>query len=346
MLYNATRLVFLILMATGFLISHGTRVVALGLESLHVEATPIVLAPTTPERTQVGSLTFLSGFKLRANDKRFGGLSGLTLDPTGTTLYAVSDNGYWFSTHLQHETSGRLTALTEWQVAPLLTPDHRAVRGRFSDAEAVTRDHDGTFLVAFEGAHRIWRYPALPATFTTPPRSVTVPHELRSAPRNEGIEAMTVLTDGRVLLLAEKFINPDGSHKGWLIEAEQSSAINYFASPGFDPTDLATLPGGDVLVLERRYTIFSGPKARLQWLSRTNLQAGASLRGQEIASFALPLAVDNFEGLAVHENANGEIILYMLSDDNYQFLQRTLLLQFRLSPLFNTSAATGHKTPP
>ena len=235
MLYNATRLVFMLLVVTGFLISHGTRVVALGLESLHVDATPLGLDPKTPERTQVGSLTFLSGFELRANDKRFGGLSGLTLDPTGTTLYAVSDNGYWFSTHLQHDTCGRLTALTEWQVAPLLTPDRRSVRDHFSDAEAVTRDHDGTFLVAFEGVHRIWRYPALPATFITPPRSVTIPQKLRSAPTNGGIEAMTVLADGRVLLLTEKFVNPDGSHKGWLIETGQSSALSYVASPGFDP---------------------------------------------------------------------------------------------------------------
>lgn len=345
MLYTATRLVCIMLLAAAFLISHGPRAMALGFEALHVEAIPVVLDPTTPECTQVGSLTFLSGFELRTNDKRFGGLSGLTLDPTGTTLYAVSDHGYWFTTHLEHDTSGRLTALTEWQVALLLAPDLRAVRGHFDDAEAVTRDHDGTFLVAFEDDHRIWRYPALPATFTMPPRAITVPQELRSTPINGGIEAMTVLADGRMLLLAEKFINPDGSHKGWLVEAGQSSALSYVASPGFDPTDLATLPGGDVLVLERRYSLFSGFAARLQWLSRPSLQSGASLRGQEVASLALPLTVDNFEGLAVHENAHGEIILYIVSDDNYHFLQRTLLLQFRLSPLFHTRAATDLKTP-
>jgi hypothetical protein len=38
--------------------------------------------------------------------------------------------------------------------------------------------------------------------------------------------------------------------------------------------------------------------------------------------------------------------VYLLSDNNYQFLQRTLLLQFRLSPLSKTTAAKGHKMSP
>jgi hypothetical protein len=57
------------------------------------------------------------------------------------------------------------------------------------------------------------------------------------------------------------------------------------------------------------------------------------LRGKELARLTLPMTVDNFEGLAVHTNAQGDTFVYLLSDDNYQFLQRTLLLQFRLSTL-------------
>ena len=36
------------------------------------------------------------------------------------------------------------------------------------------------------------------------------------------------------------------------------------------------------------------------------------------------------EGLAVHRNAQGEIVLTLISDDNFSPLQRTLLLQFAL----------------
>ena len=34
------------------------------------------------------------------------------------------------------------------------------------------------------------------------------------------------------------------------------------------------------------------------------------------------------EGLSVHRNAGGEIVLTLVSDDNFSMIQRTLLLQF------------------
>ncbi len=40
--------------------------------------------------------------------------------------------------------------------------------------------------------------------------------------------------------------------------------------------------------------------------------------------------IDNMEGLAVHRTDAGDIILTLISDDNFSPLQRTLLLQFRL----------------
>jgi hypothetical protein len=36
------------------------------------------------------------------------------------------------------------------------------------------------------------------------------------------------------------------------------------------------------------------------------------------------------EGLDVHRDADGALVLTMISDDNFSLLQRTLLLQFRL----------------
>jgi hypothetical protein len=36
------------------------------------------------------------------------------------------------------------------------------------------------------------------------------------------------------------------------------------------------------------------------------------------------------EGLSVHTGADSAIVLTMISDDNFNFLQRTVLLQFRL----------------
>jgi hypothetical protein len=36
------------------------------------------------------------------------------------------------------------------------------------------------------------------------------------------------------------------------------------------------------------------------------------------------------EGMAVHRTAGGETILTLVSDDNFSFIQRNLLLQFSI----------------
>ncbi len=295
-----------------------------------VEAVPIELDPETAGLKRISGLTFLSGFELRSTDIRFGGLSGLALSPDGGVLYAVSDRGYWVSAMIRHDPEGRLTAIGPWEIGSLLRPDGTPVGGRWTDAEGLTRDRDGSFIVSFEQVHRLWRYPPPPATFRSPPQSLPTPAELGEAPRNGGIEAVTVLSDGRLLVLTEQLKNSDGSLKGWLIEKDQFAPLSYVPSNGFRPTDFTTLASGDVLVLESSFSWITGWAVRIQQLSRLTLRAGARLKGEEVARFDLPLLLDNFEGIAVREDPKAGTLLYLISDDNYNPLQRTLLLQFRL----------------
>jgi hypothetical protein len=206
------------------------------------------------------------------------------------------------------------------------------VRGRLTDAEALARDLDGSFIVSFEQDHRLWRYPP-PNGFSSPAQSLPTPGELAKAPRNGGIEGVTVLPDGRILAITEEYENPDGSLKGWLIENNRFVPVSYVPSDGFRVTDLAALSNGDVLVLERRVSLVGAWGARIKLVSRASLRAGAQLKGEEIARLDPPLRVDNFEGIAVREDPEAGTFLYLISDDNYSSFQRTLLLQFRLDKM-------------
>jgi hypothetical protein len=58
---------------------------------------------------------------------------------------------------------------------------------------------------------------------------------------------------------------------------------------------------------------------------------GAVLVGQEIARLAPPLSLDNMEGLAITEEA-GQTMVWLISDDNFSPLERTLLMKFALLP--------------
>lgn len=300
---------------------------------LAVEAIPIRLSAEEPGPQRLGGLTFVSGFELRSPDRRFGGLSGLALSADGSMLYAVSDRGFWISMATRHDAEGRLIALGAMEMADLQTPEGTPVSGRQRDAEGLTWERDGSFIVSFEQIHRLWRYPPPPAAFKAPARPVPVPAELAGAPNNGGIEGVAVLPDGRILIITEEYENPDGSVKGWFLEQGRFDAVSYVPSQGFRLTDIAALANGDILVLERRYGLLSSWAARIKRIPKESLRAGARLSGQELARLDAPLVVDNFEGIAVREDPNAGTLVYIISDDNYSPLQRTLLLQFRLEPL-------------
>jgi hypothetical protein len=293
-----------------------------------VQLLPIDVDPDHPERRKFGSLTLMSAFQLESRDNRFGGLSGLTIGSDGR-LYAISDRGYWFSARMSTGSNAALTDLTDWRIAPMLTPDKIPVQGNWRDAEALAVARDGSFLVAFEGVHRIWRYGPPPQTFQSTPVPVPMPPAMALAPSNGGLEALAVLGDHRLLAVTETFHNPDGSLKAWVINNDQFTEFSYMPSKGFNVTDCAALNNGDIFVLERRYVPLGILSTRLKLLNASSLQPGAKLVGKELLALEQPLAVENYEGIALQQTSKGTMI-FMVSDDNYSVFQQTLLLQFLL----------------
>ena len=83
-------------------------------------------------------------------------------------------------------------------------------------------------------------------------------------------------------------------------------------------------------MLERRFVAPFGFEARLTRVPSAEIVAGARLSGRELARLLPPLSLDNFEGVAVRPGPAGETLVYLIADDNYLPIQRTLLLQFVL----------------
>jgi len=63
-------------------------------------------------------------------------------------------------------------------------------------------------------------------------------------------------------------------------------------------------------------------------LDAAQIEAGTTVRAVELARLASPYAVDNLEGIAATRGARGETLLWLISDDNFNPLQRTLLMMF------------------
>ena len=299
-------------------------------EPIEVGSVPVVLNLEDRSQTTVGRLRYLGGLKLWSRDPRFGGLSGLTLAADGRRLIAVSDHGFWFTAELVSDPDGVPEAIVGADLAPLLGPDGAPLGGSRRDAEAVERAPSGAYIVSFERAHRLMRYGAAGGLAGARPTPLETPPALGGAPANGGVEAFAVLGPGRLLVVTEDLRVGEDAVAGWLIAGARASPLAYLTRHRFKPTDFALLPSGDVLALERRYSAIAGPGARLVRIDRGSIIPGARLAGTELARLVPPLTVDNMEGLAVRTTAGGATLLYLLSDDNYNPLQATLLMVFRL----------------
>lgn len=299
-----------------------------------VSAEPTALDPDRPTNIRVGSLAFLAGFKLRSSDGRFGGLSGMAVAPDGRYLLAVSDRGYFVRLELSHR-GDRLTGVTSGRIEPLIGEDGKSVEDKARDAEALALTSDGRLLIAFEGQHRILSYATELDESGAPgpkgaPIRLTRPPGLKDAEENAGVEALTEAKGGLLLALLESPLPKDSTVDGWRIDAKGATPISYRREPPFQPTDIARLPDGDLLVLERAFSPPFNLRARVVRIPRAAVEATAALSGEEIARISRPFSIDNMEALATRAGADGATLVYMLSDDNYSPFQRTLLLQFRL----------------
>jgi hypothetical protein len=305
---------------------------AFAADAIFISATPVPMDPRDDERRTLDRLTYRGGVVLESPEPRFGGWSDLKVSPDGSKLLAISDRGFWFDAGIIYDANGQLLSLADARLGNLIGPNGRQVSGVAADAEGLAVGPDGSYYISFERRHRIWQYPAAEPPFSLPPRTVLPPARLRTAPSNGGIEALLRLSNGKFLALVEELMDGD-AHVGWIGDERRWDELHYRAAEDFKPTGLAEFPpgtsaAGDVAVLERRFTFFSGPGARITRIRRDAIRAGATLEGEELARLQLPLNIDNFEGLAIARGRNGSARLYLMSDDNYSFLQRTLLLMF------------------
>lgn len=300
---------------------------AAGVEEIPLYAAPIPFDETSAGRTTAGMLAWRGGLLLGSADRRFGGWSDLWVSPDAARLVAISDNGWTLDARIAFD--GTLRGLSHAKLGRLTGPDGKVLEGPAADAEGLARLPDGGFAVGFERQHRILVYPPSEPPFARRPRAIALPPAVAAAPRNGGIEALALLPDGRFLFLVEDLVE-DGAHVGFAGGAGGWTKIGYRAAPGFVPVGACTLAGGDTVVLERSFSFFGGFGTRVVRVAAGAWQAGAAVEGIELARLRPPLAVDNYEGIATTQASDGSDLLWLLSDDNYSFLQRTLLAVFAI----------------
>ena len=300
-----------------------------GGDPIRILTRSVPLDPENPDLASLGPLRWCGSLELIFDHPEYGELSGVALTADGTRLYFVADNGRWFTAKPIFTDQGRLVGLSDAEVGWLKGPDGKPLMTRSErDAEDLTWLADGSMLVAFERKHRILRYPPGERPLAGVPVAFPSPPGLDEVPMNEGFEAMVALSDGRLLVLLEA---PDGSEfQGYLWTKDRWSAIRLGRSGAYYPTSVSVLPGGDLLITERRYAPATGVSVRIRRIAQGDIRPGAVLQGAEVVNFLPPLLYDNIEGLAVQATTDGWTRILLVSDDNRNPEQKTLLLCFLL----------------
>ncbi len=305
---------------------------SLGAEPLTIRSAPVPFNPQDPTQRTVGRLRYLGGLHLTSDHLRFGGWSSLRLGPDGTRVTAISDEGMWLTARIDLDKAGFLAGLEGAEIGPLLDLGGKPLDGKDSrDAESCAVLPDGSFVVGFEREHRLWRYPAHDGKPDGTPSPVPSPPGLAGAPFNGGIESLVALPKGQLFALTEYWIQ-NGLITGWTSGPDDWQPLGYRFERALRPSDACLMPSGDLVVLERAYNPDRGiVSARLRQISKDALKPGAALGGRLIADIAAPLTMDNFEGIDCRKGRHGTPVFYVISDDNFNPEQRTLLLMFELS---------------
>lgn len=332
-------IMFLVLLGTSVTMTRSEPVLRARAEGTsRIVAVPVVLDPRGG-RDRVGALRFVAGWELRSRDPRFGGISAIALARGG--FVAISDSGtaMWFD--------GRAGKPGKLRLLPLPAGPGTSARKADRDSEALATGPDGRMWIAYEGHNGIWRY----APDLRRAQAHRAPPEMRRWTPNSGAEAMVRLDDGRFLIFSEGAGSVARSSDVLLFDrdpthpAARAVRMSYRLPRGFSVTDAALLGQGRVVTLHRSLSIAGGLVASVGVIDLAAFVPRAVLSPRIIATLRPPLTVDNMEAMAV-ERRGARTYLWIASDDNFSTLQRTLLMQFELTPKLKPRRRPQQASPP
>ena len=295
--------------------------------SQQIELVPLALDESDQKRSKVGALTFLNAWELRSDNSDFGGISALVVIGENRFL-AVSDAGTLivFTLGQSDQMEGRFIA-----ALPGAIGDNSNYRDR--DSEGMAYDPaTGRIWISYEVRHAVRRLsPSLGRIDGIKRLTFT-----KGWNPNGGVEAIARLRDGRFVLFSETHRREDGSNSAYIYSGDpveagsRATPFGYRSPEGYRPTDATPLPDGRLLILNRRIGLPDGFSAKLAIVNPADIEADKAIAPRIIASIAAPLLVDNMEGVAITQEG-GRIIVWMISDNNFTALQRTILMKFALN---------------
>jgi len=254
----------------------------------------------------------------------FGGFSGFDFRKPGQEFVAITDRGKILQGRLQRQ-DGRITGVDVASFEFLKDRSNKPLSDYHSNAEGLDITRDGNIYLTFEGNHRMRRYGA-DGTYL---EAIPSPGAFAEFQSNSGLEVLASDATGTLFTLPER--------SGHL---ERPFPVFRFRNGAWDqpfsltrrgrflPVGADIGPDGRFYLLERDFLWHSGFASRIRRFSIGE----TGLRDEETLLETGFGAHDNLEAIAVWRDDAGDLRLTLLSDDNFQFLQITEFVEYRLPP--------------
>lgn len=305
--------------------------------ALPVSTSIAALNRDDPAQLRVGQLAFLGAIQIRSSQSLFGGISGLRAGP-GNRMLAISDTGNWLAFDTL-ERNGRLVGIANAVIAPIRQPDG-GVAATKADGDSEGLEWDpatGAATIVYEQEHRLVHFTGIDAgraeTLAAVPVGTERLPQMAGWPANGGGEAMAVLPGGARIVISETAVRDDGAHVALVTRAGKTMEIGIAGVEGHRPTDAVALDDHRILVVNRRFTLAMGQGAAIGIVdlapALTGIVPVSPLPMRVLARWQPPVTLDNMEGIAIRRSG-ARTFVYVVSDDNFNALQRTLLMKFEL----------------
>ena len=279
---------------------------------------------------KIGKLVYRDVVELKSESYRFGGFSAL--DVVGEKIYALSDDGRLLRARLELK-EGKIAALSEASFDNLWSEEKEPAKEEY-DSEALVQLKGDHFAIAFEQRHRLGFYQL--GDNITPEKTLPAPAELKLLTKpNGGIEALTKLSTDKLLAITEAAKDGHGNIVGYIVDTKKETWERLTLKPtgDFKPTELAVLDRKYLILLERSYKPLNGVKIRISLIKRSDIKPKAILETMELARFNNQSGIDNMEGMDVIRKSDGTKDILLISDDNFNPLQHTILVWLTLPNL-------------
>jgi len=267
---------------------------------------------------------------------KFFGLSDVTYNAKTDTLYLLGDRGTLFS--FRAKFSKKIDELVPLRATMLKNKEGKKYIKSKSDSEGLTLDGKGRLLISFEGKAKIGYFHKNSVLYGNLIRKYKLPNELVDTKNyqcsNKSLESLCWHSDYGILTAPEWPLKKEDK-KRQTIYALNGKKWSFEAEPEGESAIVAmeVMDDGNLLVMERSFTGMLNPlvvtlkKVYIKNCKSKMCKTRVLLKMNNHKGWG----VDNFEGLA----KVGKNRYVMISDDNDNFFQKTLLIYFEVLELLS-----------